>query len=121
VGALFFLLFIQCAESGGQSQQLYNTYCGSCHLNTGIGVGELIPSIVASTKFEENRDEVICQIRYGIKDETNPTVYTMPPNELLSETEITNILNYIRKEWHTDVDEFSLQEVKKTLSICNQN
>lgn len=118
----FALFFFQNCQNQSQGEALYNTHCGSCHLSDGNGLGELIPSISESSLFTENRDILACQIRFGAGKTSEDGVdsYGMPPNESLSDIEITNILNYVRKNWHKDTKEFSLAEIKKSLEKCNQ-
>lgn len=89
----------------------------------GQGVGTLIPSLIESKAFKNNHEEIACWVRNGILAKNKETAvsegYTMPPNEALSEIEITNILNYIQQTWHPNVKAFTLKKIQKTLTDCN--
>ncbi len=123
VSCLFILLtgiFLFCSNPTSESEALYMNKCGSCHLANGEGVGELIPSLVNSELFETNRSLLICISKNGItKQNESGYSYAMPANEDLSETELTNILNYIRKSWYKEIPTFSLEEIQKNLETCN--
>jgi len=109
-----------CTKPNTQSEQLYSKNCGSCHLGTGEGVGGLVPSLIDTQLFEQNRTELICITKNGIvTDDGSGFTYAMPANKDLSDTEITNILNYIRNQWHKETQVFSIREIQKTLSSCN--
>lgn len=92
-------------------------------MENGKGVGTLIPSLTESKAFTNNHEEIVCWVRNGIKAKTLGTAvsggYTMPPNEALSEIEITNILNYIQQTWHSKAKSFTLKNIQKSLADCN--
>lgn len=109
-----------CNKSTSQSERLYNQHCGSCHLGSGEGVGSLVPSLVNTTLFSTDRNQLICLTKNGVLSEDGSEFsYAMPANESLSDTEITNILNYVRKRWHGGSEVFSIQEIQNNLTSCN--
>lgn len=89
----------------------------------GKGVGSLIPSLLESKAFIDNHEEIACWIRNGIKAKNTENDvsegYAMPPNNQLSEIEITNILNYIKQTWHPKAKPFTLKNIQNSLSECN--
>lgn len=116
------VFLIQCQKSASSGQALYNTHCANCHLGNGQGLGELIPSIVNSPLLVQ-ADSLACMIRNGVpaKNPSNSVFegFSMPPNQQLSEIEITNILNYAIKEFSNSEQQISFPKVKKSLESCN--
>lgn len=123
---IFFVIGIGVAcqsskNSSSSGQQLYNQHCANCHMSSGDGLGDLIPSIKQSIKFSSERNTLACLIKNGILVEQDNEItdnYSMPANADLSTIEIVNILNYIRKEWHANQEVFTLEEIKNSLDSC---
>lgn len=119
----FSLILFSCTERSNSGEKLYKTHCGNCHMANGKGVGTLIPSLIESKAFKNNHEEIACWIRNGILAKNKETAvseqYTMPPNQKLSEIEITNILNYIQQVWHQDAKPFTLKNIQNSLIECN--
>ena len=116
------VVMLSCEKSGSSGQSLYNQHCANCHLGNGEGLGELIPSIVNSSVLATS-DSLACMIRNGVKSENEGNSvfegYSMPPNNQLSEIEITNIINYARGEFLSNSQPILLPQVKKSLENCN--
>ena len=106
-----------------QGEWLYSQHCQSCHMADGKGLGELIPTLNESPWLTTaNIHSVACLIRFGIKkpDPFDSTVvtYPMPPLYDLSETEITNILNYIGNHFGNSAGYINPVKLKEALSSC---
>lgn len=122
---LFFIAALAACESGGTYQsgeRLYKTHCANCHMDKGEGLGALIPPLAGADYLAANRDRLPCIIRKGLQDTivVNGKVYTeiMPPNEGLSDIQITNILNYVNSSWGNQQAPYPLEGVRGLLKKC---
>lgn len=122
---LFFILkpFIQ--QSGGKASVgaiLYEMHCLNCHQEEGAGVRGLIPPLAATDYLGMHREEIPCLIRQGISGEITVNGRTfdhpMPPNTILTDAQIYNIIRYVNTNWGNDVKSLSLNEVKIALENC---
>ena len=105
-----------------EGKQLYELHCASCHGKQGEGLESLIPPLAAADMLQNNADEVACWIRKGLvgKILVNGKEFenAMPPNERLSNTEITNIINYVQNAWGNKHKFITLEEVNQVLKNC---
>lgn len=106
-----------------QGERLYLTHCAACHMDDGKGLRDLIPSLHESAFLtRENIHFTGCLIRYGIKrpDPLDPSqeIFPMPPLPDLSETEISNILNYIGNHFDNEAGYTNPVKLRETLSDC---
>ncbi|NJK82444.1 MAG: cytochrome c [Saprospiraceae bacterium] len=105
-----------------QGEWLYNTNCANCHMEDGTGLGTNIPPLAGADYLEVHRNQLACLIRYGVQDTivVNGQIYhqAMAGHANLTETEITNILNYIHQAWGNALAPISLVEVKEQLKNC---
>jgi mono/diheme cytochrome c family protein len=119
----FCLAFSSCfTERGDEGALLYGRHCSSCHLENGEGLRGIIPPLVNSDYTEKNRDILACLIRQGIKGPimVNGRQYNqaMPGNPHLSEADITNIINYLHKEFQSPKQRVSFAEVREQIRNC---
>ena len=106
-----------------QGKILYEIHCGNCHGLKGEGLGQLIPPLAGADFFTQRIKEIPCMIVRGYKGQltVNGKMYStnaMPPNEKLTEFEITNILNYISSSWYPDKKFIKLDDVREDLKQC---
>ncbi len=105
-----------------QGERLYGVHCESCHMKDGSGLAKLIPPL-ESDYYKNNRDQLSCIIRYGLKDSilVNDEWYEqeMPRNKDLSEIEIVNIINYMDNVLLKDERFTTLKDVKAQLENCD--
>jgi mono/diheme cytochrome c family protein len=110
----------QTYQSGGR---LYKTACANCHMDTGEGLGALIPPIAGSDFLGKNRDLLPCLVRNGIRDTitVNGKTYAenMPGMPGLSDIQITNLLNFINTTWGNKNPAYSYEEVEVLLGKCH--
>ena len=108
-----------------QGEELYTTYCSSCHMENGLGLKGLIPPLAGADYIQKNEQALACIIRYGLEEkiEVNGRQYqqTMLGIPRLSDVEINNILNYIKNAWGNDNGHTKLPEVQKQLEQCQEN
>ncbi|WP_235296212.1 c-type cytochrome [Portibacter marinus] len=106
-----------------QGERLYNTYCSNCHGKDGMGLKNLYPPLNNSDYYEENQDMIACIILKGLEEEivVNGKDYMMPMVgfDNLTDVDITNIINYVNTAWDNDIEETTIQQVKKDLEKCN--
>lgn len=107
-----------------EGERLYKMHCANCHMDSGEGLGLLIPPLAGADYLDKNRDNLPCLIKHGIKDTifVNGKQYAeqMPGVVTLSDIHITNILNYINTSWGNRQEPFRLDEVKTLLEKCNK-
>jgi mono/diheme cytochrome c family protein len=105
-----------------EGKQLYELHCASCHGKQGEGLESLIPPLAAADMLQNNAVEVACWIRKGLEGKilVNGKEFenVMPPNERLSNTEITNIINYVQNAWGNKHKFITLEEVNQVLKNC---
>jgi cytochrome c551 len=87
-----------------QGEQLYIKHCSNCHQKDGKGLGLVYPPLENSDYLNNNLDDVICLMRYGISGEliVNGQSYNkpMPGIPTLTDLEIAEIATYIYNTWH---------------------
>ncbi len=120
---LFFgLLLSACNPLPNPGKDLYVEKCQNCHGVDGEGLKGLYPNLVNADYFQKNREKLACIIKYGVNEEmeVNGTKYQgeMPANAMLTEIEITNLLNFINQEFKNGQEPFSMQEISKNLVNC---
>lgn len=86
----------------------------------GSGLGKLVPSFGTAEFRNQGLDEVVCKVKYGNSDAED--IYSsfnpMPSFTNLSETDISNLLNYINFQLANKNASVSPQDVLDALSNC---
>jgi mono/diheme cytochrome c family protein len=77
-----------------QGQVLYEFHCGGCHMDDGSGLEKLIPPLDTQSVYFEDPGKLVCLVLEGLPPNEH-TRQQMPPNKELSETEMTNLVNYL--------------------------
>ncbi len=89
-------------ESIKRGNAVYNDFCVSCHLPTGLGVKAIYPPLAKSDFLKNNRTASIRGIKFGLKGEitVNGKTYNsyMPPMGLEND-EVADVMNYINNTW----------------------
>jgi mono/diheme cytochrome c family protein len=105
-----------------QGRVLYERNCQSCHMESGQGLGKLIPPVANADFVVDNKDELACMIRRGIQGEitVNGIVYdgVMEGNLQLSDVEINNLVHYILVDLNEQTSHFEIAEVRRQLEAC---
>ena len=105
-----------------QGQRIYETKCANCHMPSGEGLLGNIPPLAGSSWLRQRRGELACVVRYGQRGpiEVNGMTYdgVMAGIPELSDTEITNVLNYVLTSWGNAEPVYSPQEVIDQLRAC---
>ena len=90
-------------------------------MEEGQGLRKLMPPLAGSDFLDQlNLSELACMIRYGAYDsmQVNGIWYhrLMPENPLITDVEMTSLINYMREEWGISTkDTVSFQEVQAAL------
>lgn len=104
-----------------QGKVLYEQNCQNCHQDDGHAVRGLIPPL-AKSEYLSDPANVACIIRNGLKGEitVNGETYNheMPPNLILTPTQISNIINYINNSWGNKHPFVSYNKVAESLRAC---
>jgi len=120
---LFSYIFLACNPISNPGKELYKEKCQNCHGIDGKGLKGLYPPITQSDYYINNRSTLACIIQNGMQGdvEVNGKIYNekMPSNPLLTEAEITNLLNFMNSEFFTDSKSFTLKEVSNNLRNCD--
>ncbi len=119
------IMIVGCTHSPyDDGARVYKSYCANCHMDTGEGLGALIPPINGVDYLVKNHDLLPCLIRYGLQDTivVNGKVYAeqMPAADKLSDIDITNVLNYLNTNLGNQNPIFTLEEVRARLEKCKR-
>ncbi len=85
-----------------RGQEVYITYCLSCHLQEGVGIENLYPPLAKSDYLMSDKKRSIQQVLYGANEAmtVNGKSYTTPmPGFELTDDQASDVLNYIRNSW----------------------
>lgn len=108
-------------ESAGR--RVYLQQCANCHMERGQGLARLIPPLANADYLKSlSVSELTCLIRFGQNDTitVNGVIYDrpMPANELITEVELTALVNYLRLEWGNATLKLSHPAVMSALESC---
>lgn len=122
-------LLLATANSGcfsnrqNEGAALYQNHCSSCHGEQGEGLRRLIPPLAASDYVAKHRAELPCLIRRG---QRGPIVVNgihydqvMPGHEDLTDSQITNLLNFVQRNWGNQNAPYTVREVSELLAPCH--
>ena len=111
-------VFITCQKNPyKQGKNLYTYHCENCHMADGSGLAELIPPLVSSKFIPDTTGKLICLIRQG-QPFNDQTRQQMPPNGLLNDVELANLVNYLQTKYGTQDKAVRVQDVKRWLAGC---
>ena len=110
-------------ERQNEGAQLYAAHCGSCHGTEGQGLERLIPPVAAADYVAQHRAELPCLIRKGMQGDivVNGIHYNqiMPGHEDLTDSQITNLLNFVQTNWGNTNQPYTIRETSELLGRCN--
>ena len=103
-------------------QALYKLHCANCHQDNGQGLAGLYPPIARSDFLKDNKNLILCSMRYGLKDTivVNGKTYRqpMPANLQLQALDVAEIATYIYNEWGNEKVITDVKSVQKVLESC---
>ncbi len=110
-------------ERQNEGAKLYATHCASCHGDQGQGLERLIPPVAATDYVAQHRAELPCLVRKGMKGPlvVNGVEYNqvMPGHEDLTDSQITNLLNFVQTTWGNQNQPYTIRETSELLGRCN--
>jgi len=87
----------------------------------GTGLGALIPSLGYSKLLQDDPDSVVCLIRYGLVNPDSSVIMTpMPGFPELTETDLSNLINYMNTSWGNDLPLTSPDDVAAAIATCDE-
>jgi nitrite reductase (NO-forming) len=99
-----------------RGREIYTTQCITCHMENGEGMESVFPPLAKSDYLMADTKRSIQQTLYGVSGEikVNGTIYNgeMPAFDL-TDTEASDVLNYIRNSWGNKGDAVTPENVKK--------
>jgi cytochrome c551 len=107
-----------------QGQDLYLKHCANCHQPDGAGLGLVFPPLNKSDFMDNNLDQVLCIMKYGLQGEivVNGSSYNlaMPGVPSLTDLEVAEIATYIYNSWEHKRGIVSVQEATSALEACKK-
>lgn len=100
-----------------QGKVLYDFHCGGCHSEDGSGLAQLIPALDTTSEYFHNAGKLVCLIRIGLPL-NKATGQQMPPNTALSETELTNLINYLGHRFQGKEQWVNFNEIRGLAASC---
>ncbi|ALD20753.1 c-type cytochrome [Hymenobacter sp. DG25A] len=122
VAAAIWLLAGCFTNKQNEGARLYLEHCSNCHGEQGAGLRRLIPPLARADYLTKNRAGLPCILRKGQKGVVvvNAVEYNqvMPPHEDLTDSQITNILNFLQQSWGNKGEPYTIREVSDLLGAC---
>lgn len=110
-------------ERQNAGARLYAQHCSHCHGDEGQGLRRLIPPLAGADYVAQNRNFLACLIRRGVNGPmvVNGITFNqvMPGHEDLTDSEITNLLNFVQSSWGNTGQPYTIREVSEQLRGCN--
>jgi cytochrome c551 len=107
-----------------QGQDLYLKHCANCHQPDGAGLGLVFPPLNKSDFMDNNLEQVLCIMKYGLQGEitVNGNTYNqaMPGVPSLTDLEVAEIATYIYNSWEHKRGIVSVQEATSALAACKK-
>jgi mono/diheme cytochrome c family protein len=88
--------------SMAKGQEVYTTYCMSCHMEQGEGIDDVYPPLAKSDYLMADKNRMIKQILYGANGpmKVNGKTYNAEMTGFdLSDQEVSDLANYIRNSF----------------------
>jgi mono/diheme cytochrome c family protein len=98
-----------------KGQEVYTTYCMSCHMEQGEGIDEVYPPLAKSDYLMADKNRMIKQILYGVSGpmKVNGKTYNAEMTGFdLSDQEVSDLANYIRNSFGNKGPAVMPEEVK---------
>ena len=102
-------------------EKVYRTHCQNCHGAQGEGLGKLYPPLTDPDYLRDNRDLLPRIVRFGLKDSIKISnqhfAEVMPGVPELTDVDIAYVLTYVTLRFGDAKEKYSLEEVKKSISL----
>ncbi len=91
-------------------------------MESGQGLGELIPPLADSDYYLDHYDDLSCIITQGLSGKIivngQPYEEEMLALNNISLAELSNLINYMNSQWYPDKIEVNLNTIKAQLANC---
>ncbi len=88
------------AEENTRGNELFQTYCGQCHGDSGQGFRDLYPALTSSPYLDADVKELPCIIRYGIRGnillESGRYNQSMPGNKHIQAGDMALLIGHLQ-------------------------
>ena len=104
-------------ESIAIGQSLYAEHCLSCHQMDGGGAGNMNPTLIQTSFVLGDKSTLIKVLLNGMSEvEIDGESYynVMPSFSYLTDTEIANVLTYVRNSFGNKASEIMVEDVTKS-------
>lgn len=95
----------------------YAQFCSDCHRQDGAGVPQMFPSLAGNPSIASANPTSLLHITLTgwqtAQTAAHPRVYTMPGFAQLADSEIAEILSFVRSSWGNNGSAISADQVKK--------
>lgn len=109
----------QLLESIKRGAVIYQKKCARCHQENGEGKSKKYPPLAKSDFLQNNREESIRAIKFGLKGEiivNNISYNKKMPKSKLNGKQVADVMNYISNSWgNSNKNLVSEEEVNKVL------
>ncbi|TWI98229.1 cbb3-type cytochrome c oxidase subunit III [Mucilaginibacter frigoritolerans] len=100
---------------------IYQTQCQNCHGANGEGLQGLIPPLTDSIYLKNNKSQLACSIKYGLKGKLTITGRqfegAMPANDL-SPMDLAKVITYITNSFGNKAGLANITQVQADLANC---
>jgi mono/diheme cytochrome c family protein len=111
--------FFNCNDHYSQGKRIYISLCSNCHGEDGSGLKLLIPAL-NKNDFLKSTDSLVCIIRNGVNaDSLDSKLSVMPSHKKITAVEMTNLINYVQKEFLENKIYTPINKVEEYLKKCN--
>lgn len=99
-----------------RGREVYTAQCMSCHMEKGEGIENVYPPLAKSDYLMADKKRSVDQVLHGMTGEikVNGVAYDgiMPPFDMLSDEEVSDVLNYVRNSFGNKGPAVTPDEVK---------
>lgn len=88
--------------SVARGEEVYLSYCVTCHLDQGQGIDGVYPPLAKSDYMMADKKRSITQVLHGVTGEikvNGKTYNNVMTGFDLSDQEVSDVLNYVRNSW----------------------
>lgn len=100
---------------------IYQTQCQNCHGANGEGLQELIPPLTDSIYLKNNKNQLACSIKYGLKGKLTIAGRqfegAMPANDL-SPMDLAKVITYVTNSFGNKAGLVNITETQANLNNC---
>lgn len=104
-------------------QQVYQQHCKNCHGDDGQGLVKLYPPLTDTTYLKNNRNKLVCFIKYGMNDTItiNGVEFSekMPAESHLANIDIAAVVTYITNSFGNKQGIYDVKDAEADLKACD--